>query len=139
MTPTQQDLVQSSFAKVAPIADQAAVIFYDELFARDPALRSMFPEDMTEQRRKLMVMLATAVNNLKTWDKIQAAVQMLGARHATYGVRPSHYDTVGAALLATLAKGLGADFDAQTKDAWVACYAAVSSEMLGATRAEPQQ
>jgi len=136
MTPTQQDLVQSSFAKVAPIADQAAVIFYDELFARDPALRKLFPEDMTEQRRKLMAMLATAVNNLKTWEKIQAAVQLLGARHVSYGVKPSHYETVGAALLATLAKGLGADFDEQTKDAWTACYAAVSSEMLGAKPAE---
>ncbi len=139
MTPSQQDLVQSSFAKVAPIADQAAVIFYNELFARDPTLRQMFPEDMSEQRRKLMSMLATAVNNLKTWDKVQAAVQLLGARHATYGVKPSHYDTVGAALLATLAQGLGPDFDVQTKNAWVACYAAVRSEMLGEKSAEPQQ
>ncbi len=132
MTPIQQDVVQSSFAKVAPIAEQAAVIFYDELFARDPSLRQMFPQDMTEQRRKLMSMLATAVANLKTWDKIQAAVHALGARHVTYGVTASHYDTVGAALIATLAKGLGPDFDEQTKDAWIACYAAIRSEMLRA-------
>src|SRR5271155_5535108 len=32
MTPHQIDLVQSSFAKVAPIAEPAAVLFYERLF-----------------------------------------------------------------------------------------------------------
>ncbi len=132
MTPTQQDLVQSSFAKVAPIADQAAVIFYDDLFARDPRLRSLFPDDMTEQRRKLMAMLGTAVANLKSWDSIAAAVRALGARHVGYGVVASDYETVGAALIATLAKGLGDAFTPDTREAWIACYAAVSAEMLSA-------
>jgi nitric oxide dioxygenase len=63
MTPAQQTLVQTSFAKVAPIADLAATIFYEELFDRDPKLRALFKEDMTEQRQKLMAMLATAVGN----------------------------------------------------------------------------
>jgi len=36
MTPAQVALVQASFAKVAPIADQAAQIFYDRLFAVAP-------------------------------------------------------------------------------------------------------
>lgn len=34
MTPEQVALVQASFAKVAPVADQAAQIFYDRLFER---------------------------------------------------------------------------------------------------------
>ncbi len=130
MTPVQQDLVQSSFAKVAPIAEQAAVIFYDDLFQRDPSLRPMFPDDMTEQRRKLMAMLAMAVTNLKTWDRIAAAVRALGARHVAYGVQPGHYDTVAASLLAALEKGLGDEFTPAVRDAWIACYQAVSSEML---------
>jgi hemoglobin-like flavoprotein len=130
MTPEHQDLVQESFKKIAPIADQAAVIFYDELFSRDPSLRPMFSDDMTEQRRKLMAMLGTAVANLKSWDAIEAAIRTLGTRHVTYGVKPSQYETVGAALIATLEKGLGEGFTHETRDAWVACYTAVSSEML---------
>lgn len=133
MTPEQQMLVQTSFAKVAPIADTAAQLFYDDLFQREPRLRALFKNDMAEQRQKLMSMLGMAVANLQHWDRIAAAVQALGARHATYGVVPADYDTVGTALIATLEKGLGHDFTPDVRDAWLACYTAVVGEMLGAT------
>jgi nitric oxide dioxygenase len=132
MTPTQQTLVQTSFAKVAPIADVAARLFYDNLFERDPALRSLFKEDMTEQRQKLMAMLSVAVANVRDLSKIAEAVQALGRRHVSYGVKPEDYSTVGAALIATLEKGLGDDFTPEVRDAWQACIAAVAGEMLSA-------
>lgn len=132
MTPEQQVTVRTSFAKVAPIADVAATLFYEDLFERDPRLRPLFKEDMTEQRQKLMAMLGTAVANLRNWEKVQAAVQALGRRHVEYGVKPADYDTVGAALIATLEKGLGHDFTPEVREAWLACYAAIRAEMLGA-------
>ena len=36
MTPENQALVRDSFAKVAPIAPQAAALFYGRLFELDP-------------------------------------------------------------------------------------------------------
>ena len=36
MTPDEVKLVQQSFSKVAPIADQAAILFYDRLFEVAP-------------------------------------------------------------------------------------------------------
>jgi len=132
MTPAQQTLVQTSFARVAPIADLAATIFYDELFDRDPKLRALFKADMTEQRRKLMAMLSTAVAHIGDWASISAAVQELGKRHAVYGVVPADYGTVGAALIATLEKGLGEAFTPEVRDAWAACIALVATEMLDA-------
>jgi hypothetical protein len=36
MTPENQSLVRDSFAKVVPIAPQAAAMFYDRLFVLDP-------------------------------------------------------------------------------------------------------
>ncbi|HTW68624.1 MAG TPA: globin family protein [Acetobacteraceae bacterium] len=132
MTPEQQILVQTSFAKVVPIADLAASLFYEDLFQRNPRLRSLFQKDMAEQRQKLMSMLGTAVANLRQWEKIQATVQALGRRHVGYGVDAADYETVGAALIATLEKGLGADFTPEVRDAWLACYAAISTEMLEA-------
>ena len=54
VTDTQKVLVQESFAAVAPIADEAAVLFYRRLFELDPSLERMFRGDMTEQRRKLI-------------------------------------------------------------------------------------
>jgi len=133
MTPEQQTLVKNSFAKVAPIADAAATLFYDELFRLDPGLRSLFKEDLTDQRQKLMAMLATAVANLGEWEKISAAVKALGRRHVGYGVKASDYPTVGAALIATLEKGLGADFTPQVRAAWLACIDKVAGEMLSAS------
>jgi hemoglobin-like flavoprotein len=132
MTPAQKVLVQASFAKVAPIADVAATLFYEDLFQRDPRLRPLFKEDMTEQRQKLMAMLGTAVANLGNWEKIAAAVQALGRRHVDYGVKPDDYTAVGMALIATLEKGLGDEFTPEVRDAWLSCYAAVTAEMTGA-------
>ena len=60
LTATQKSLVQESFATIAPIADDAAALFYRRLFEIDPSLRHMFRGDMAEQRRKLMQMLTAA-------------------------------------------------------------------------------
>ena len=73
MTPDQVTLVQESFAKVAPISDTAAVLFYDRLFEVAPSVKSMFPADMTEQRKKLMATLAFVVNGLGKLESILPA------------------------------------------------------------------
>ena len=49
MTPEQIALVQESFQKVAIITEQAAKIFYRDLFELDPRLQGLFHGDMTEQ------------------------------------------------------------------------------------------
>jgi hemoglobin-like flavoprotein len=135
MTPAQQALVQASYAKVVPIADTAATLFYEDLFRRDPSLRVLFKEDMTEQRQKLMAAIGTAVASLRDWGRIAPAIAALGARHAAYGVRTEHYDTVGKALIATLQKGLGDAFTPEVKDAWLACYGVVAAEMRAGAKA----
>jgi hemoglobin-like flavoprotein len=135
VTNTQKVLVQQSFAAVMPIADDAAVLFYQRLFELDPSLKGMFRGDMTEQRRKLMQMLTAAVKGLDRLDQLVPAVEELGRRHVGYGVADAHYDTVGAALLWTLGKGLGAAFTADVKDAWVAVYGLLADTMKNASKA----
>ncbi len=132
MTPDQKHLVRSSFAKIAPIAPAAAAMFYDRLFELDPGLRPLFDGDMEEQGRKLMAMIATAVDNLDTPDAIVPAVRNLGRRHAAYGVRDADYDTVAEALLWTLERGLGSEFDGVTRGAWAQCYGVLAAEMKSA-------
>lgn len=129
MTPENQGLVRDSFARVALIAPQAAAMFYDRLFVLDPSLKLLFKGDMTEQGRKLMAMIGTAVANLGDLDTIIPAVQDLGRRHRTYGVQPRHYETVGAALLWTLEQGLGDAFTGPVKAAWTEAYTVLSSVM----------
>lgn len=132
MTTSQIKLVQDSFAKVAPIADKAAEIFYNKLFELDPGLRALFKADITEQGKKLMTMISTAVGGLNHLDKIVPAVQDLGRRHADYGVTSEHYDTVATALLYTLEAGLGDAWTPDVKDAWIAVYVLLSKTMQDA-------
>jgi hemoglobin-like flavoprotein len=129
MTPDQKTLVQDSFEKVVPIADTAADLFYDRLFELDPSLRSLFKEDMTAQKKALMQMLTVAVRGLDRLDTLVPAVQALGRRHAGYGVRYEHYDTVGVALIWTLEQGLGDGFTLDVRAAWAAVYDVLASTM----------
>jgi hemoglobin-like flavoprotein len=129
MTSEQKVLVQGTFAKVAPIADDAAAMFYARLFELDPSLRPLFTTDLTEQGRKLMQMIAVAVNALDRLDELVPAVRQLGIRHARYGVKDQHYDTVAEALLWTLERGLGSDFTPAVKDAWTAVYGVLAATM----------
>lgn len=130
MTPDQVKLVQESFSKVVPIADQAAVIFYDRLFEVAPAVKAMFPADMTEQRKKLMATLAVVVNGLSNLESILPAASALATRHVSYGARPEHYPVVGGALLWTLEKGLGTAWTPEIASAWTAAYNTLSGYMI---------
>ncbi len=132
MTPQDKQLVQESFAKVAPIAETAAALFYQNLFDRDPALKPLFRGDMVEQGRKLMQMITAAVKGLDGLDSLVPVVQDLGRRHVKYGVRPQHYDTVGAALIDTLATGLGPMFTPEVRQAWVTVYGVLATTMKDA-------
>jgi hemoglobin-like flavoprotein len=130
--------VQQSFAKVAPISEQAARLFYDRLFEIAPAVRAMFPSDMTEQRRKLMATLAIVVNGLSNLEMILPAASSLATRHVAYGAKAEHYPVVGDALLWTLEKGLGADWTPEVAKAWTAAYTTLSEFMIAQAYNRPQ-
>jgi hemoglobin-like flavoprotein len=133
VTPRQQTLIRESWAQVAPIADAAATIFYDRLFELDPSLRRLFSRtDMAGQRRNLMQTLAVVVASIDRLESIVPAVEALGRRHAGYGVEAAHFETVGQALLDTLAVGLGEDFTAEVRDAWATAYGILAGVMQSA-------
>jgi len=129
MTPAQIDLVRRSAALIVPRSQQVAALFYDTLFTVDPSLQSMFRGDMTEQGKRLMTMIVTAVRLLDDPDTLLPTLRILGSRHVAYGVQASHYDTVGQALLGTLAMGLGEAFTPSVREAWIAMYGVVSKTM----------
>lgn len=132
MTPDQVRLIQASFKKVQPIADEAAALFYGRLFTIDPNLQPLFKGDMKEQGRKLMAVLGLVVAGLQQLDKLVPTVQELGRRHEGYGVQPGHYHAVSAALLWTLEQGLGEDFTAEVRHAWAAAYNILAAIMIEA-------
>ena len=134
MTNEQIKLVQDSFSKIAPIADTAAQLFYARLFELDPDLELLFKGNLTEQGRKLMQMLALAVNSLSRMEQLLPVVRSLGTRHVVYGVRDKDYDTVGQALLWTLSKGLGELFTPEVEAAWSDVYSMFASAMQSGMR-----
>jgi len=136
MTPEQIDIVQESFAKVVPIKEAAAGIFYDRLFEIAPETKAYFKGDMSEQGMKLMTTLGVVVNGLKDLDKVVPVAQELAVRHVDYGVKPEDYDSVGAALLFTLGKGLGDGFTPEVEDAWTTAYTTLAGVMTGAAYPE---
>ena len=138
MTPDQVALVQQSFAKVAPISEQAAVMFYDRLFEVAPQVKAMFSSDMTEQRKKLMATLAVVVNGLSNLESILPAASALAQRHVAYGAKAEHYPVVGSTLLWTLEKGLGEGWTADIAAAWTAAYATLSGFMIERAYGRPQ-
>ena len=132
MPPQQAELVQASLAKIVPIADQAAALFYGRLFETAPETRALFSDDMDAQGQKLMAAITMVVSNLDRFETVLPAVQDLAKRHVAYAVRPEHYAMVGATLLWTLEQGLGDGFTPEVAAAWEAAYAALSATMIAA-------
>jgi hemoglobin-like flavoprotein len=135
MSPEQKSLVKTTWAMVVPIADTAAALFYDRLFAIDASTRPMFAStSMAEQRRKLMQALAFVINGLDKTEQLLPAIQSLGRSHVRYGVTEQHYESVGSALLWTLEQGLKDAWTPAVKDAWVAAYTLVAGVMKDAAK-----
>ena len=132
LAPEQIDLVRSTWTYVAPIAEQAATLFYAKLFELDPAIKPMFAQsNLQVQKRKLMQTIGIAVKHLHRLEEFVPMVRDLGKRHAGYGVEDRHYDTVGEALLWALEQSLGHRFTSEARDAWARTYTVLASIMKG--------
>src|SRR5215471_8317518 len=130
MTPRQVALVRESFAKIIPMREQAAALFYNRLFAIDPSTRPLFRGDMTSQGAKLMAAIAAVVKSLDRIDTVLDDLRSLARRHHESGVRVEHYASVGAALLWTLEQALGLDFTPDVQRAWAIAYDLLSEAMI---------
>ena len=130
MNSDQVALIRYSFAKVAPIAEEAAALFYGRLFEVAPEVKSLFHGDMKEQGRKLMATLAVVVNGLANLETILPAASALAKKHVAYGVKAEHYAPVGVALLWTLERGLGEEWTSDLAAAWTNAYTMLSDYMI---------
>lgn len=130
-TGLQVGLLESSFEKVKPRAEEFASSFYENLFADYPAAKPLFHStDVKEQSKKLLASLVFVVENLKKPGALTDALKGLGARHVKYGALPEHYPLVGNTLLKTFEQYLGANWTPDIKEAWVKAYGLITEVML---------
>ena len=135
MDARQIEIVQATFAKVAPHADPTAQAFYKRLFEIAPEVEPLFKGDMREQGKKLMGTLAFVVNGLTDLDTVIAPAQELAVRHVSYGVTSDQYSKVGEALLGTLAAGFGDNWTSEIEEAWTTAYTTLSGVMIASAEA----
>jgi nitric oxide dioxygenase len=134
VTPRQILLVQDSFAMIVPTRTEVARSFYDNLFVIDASLRPLFPEDLSDQGKKLMQVLAVVVRSLEDLQPLLPSIDDMARRHVSYGVKDEHYAVVGQALIRTLRQGLGTGFSQEMEEAWRTAYDILSSRMIAATK-----
>lgn len=131
MTSSQILLVKKSWRLLRNLPPElVADAFYSKLFLDHPELRRMFPKQMDDQYKKLIDMLSSMVARLDNLGSLEQEIIEMAKRHVGYGVQNKHYEMVGAALLWTLEKGLGADWNEETAEAWAACYGIISGQMV---------
>ena len=127
MTPTDRELVRTSFAEVALMPEVAGALFYERLFTVNPDFRALFKHDMRVQGMKLMTMLAVIVYDEP--GEILQAIRDLSQRHTGYGVKDPDYDAVCESLLWMLEQALGDTFTPAVRNAWTACYEDLARQM----------
>ena len=122
--------LQASFALLAPRAEMLADTFYRRLFAQVPAVRELFPDDLSTQQKKLVAALVMVVRNLRTPEALREPLLEMGERHAGYGAKPEHYPVVRDTLIGTLAALTGDTWNDQLAADWRSALDSVANVML---------
>jgi len=140
LTDKLKQLIKESWAKVVPIKEKAAKIFYDRLFEVAPSVKDLFKNtNMKKQGRMLMDILDKAAVSVDDLSPVVGVLQELAVRHIEYGTQEAHYPVVGACLLWTLEQGLGKAWNDDVKDAWTAVYTIIEKVMIDADRAKRKE
>ncbi|MCG3138820.1 MAG: Bacterial hemoglobin [Phycisphaerae bacterium] len=122
--------LESSFQLLAPRGAELVDCFYCRLFAEHPEVRPLFPEDMREQKKKLLTSLVLVINNLRTPEKLLAPLHQLGRNHVAYGTKPEHYPIVRDTLVAAMIDLAGPAWNSQLTCDWNSAIDLVSTIML---------
>ncbi|KAF3883818.1 MULTISPECIES: globin domain-containing protein [Nostocales] len=125
------EILEQSFEKVKPHADEFVASFYNNLFQAHPEVKPLFANtDMANQQKKLLSSLVLVVENLRSPEALGSVLNSLGSRHISYGAIPNYYGLVGEALLLTFEQYLAEDWTPEVKQAWLDAFTAITALML---------
>ncbi len=130
---TETELLEESFAALAPEGEALAARFYERLFVDYPQLTPLFEGiSIKGQEKKLLASLVLLVQNLHNPDVLKDYLTALGARHVHYGVTAEHYPMVAETLLEVMAEFAGKLWTPAVKKAWTNTLSTVATIMLDA-------
>lgn len=132
MNTEQVQLVRDSLLHVRPLADKIAESFYAHMFEIAPHLRKLFTGNMKTQGAMLMTSLELAVSSLDDMESILPAVQALGERHMSYGVKKEYYPYAKESFLWALEKHLKDGFTPTLQSAWSQSFDTLIEMMIRA-------
>jgi hemoglobin-like flavoprotein len=129
MTPERIARLRSSFTDVSAQPRALASRFYQELFASRPALRALFPTDMTSLQGHFEAALALVIRNLEDMAILQESLRDLGAQHVDWGAKPQDYFLVRDALIRAIRSASSSWTDDLETD-WRQAITAIAVPML---------
>lgn len=132
VTAEQAELIRTSYLALRQRLAPASVAFYEALFARAPALRAMFRDDLAGQGMKFMATLGTIIGAADDGAEADARIDELGRGHKLMGVKTEHFIPMGEALIETLSAELGPDFTPAVEKAWRVAYAGIATRIVAA-------
>jgi hemoglobin-like flavoprotein len=129
------ELLQSSFLKLEPQAQEFSDTFYRILLNKYPKLRPLFSEtDMDKQKVKLIESLKLVMVNVYNTESLTFILKSLGKRHVQYGAVLTDYPLIGDALLQSLERHLGRDWTPDAQATWTLAYQMIADTMAAGAR-----
>lgn len=129
MTPESIARLKSSFVAVSAQPRALAARFYEQLFAATPALRRLFPADMTSLEGHFEAAVAMVIRNLDDMAALQEPLRDLGAQHVHWGAKPEDYALVREALVGAI-KASSDTWSQQLETDWRHAITAIAVPML---------
>jgi len=129
----QIEILEDSFAKLAPQGEQLVENFYEKLFSRYPQVKPLFVNvDQKEQQKKLLSGLVLVINNIRKPEALGPALASMGKRHQQYGVVAEQYPLVADTMLEVMGELAGDLWTDDVKRAWTNALNTVATAMLDA-------
>jgi len=129
----QIELLEETFAKLAPQGEQLVENFYEKLFSRYPQVKPLFANvDQKEQQKKLLSGLVLVINNIRKPEALGPALTSMGKRHQQYGVVAEQYPLVADTMLEVMGELAGDLWTDDVKRAWTNALNTVATAMLDA-------
>ena len=131
------EVLESSFALLAPVAEEMIGQFYTTLFERYPGVIPMFENTtQAQQVTKLVAAIKLTIENLRNPDTLVGVLLAMGERHQGYGAEEAHYIAVRDTLLEVMQQYAGDKWTEEINDAWTGALNLIAETMLSAYKGD---